>query len=205
VTKERLKSPRARLFVALDLPERVREGLVAWQRGALTDPALRPIAPEALHVTLCFLAYQPERDIERIAAVVRGVEPRPAELRLAQDPVPVPRNRPRLFAVDAEGEGAVALQAELSDRLESERFYRPEKRPFWPHVTVARVKSEKRSSDRRGHQRGRPMRVETPPKVLPAKLLEPFNAVRVTLYRSNLRPTGAEYVSLACLDLPPPG
>jgi hypothetical protein len=30
VTKERLKSPRARLFVALDLPEETREGIVAW-------------------------------------------------------------------------------------------------------------------------------------------------------------------------------
>jgi RNA 2',3'-cyclic 3'-phosphodiesterase len=206
VTKERLKSPRARLFVALDLPERVREGLVAWQRGALTDPALRPIPPEALHVTLCFLAYQPERDIERIAAVVRGVEPRPAELRLTQDSVPVPRSRPRLFAVDAEGEGAVALQAELSDRLESERFYRPEKRPFWSHVTVARVKPEKRTpSERRGRRRGRPMLVEKPPEPLSEELLAPFGAVRVALYQSLLRPTGAEYVSLAELDLPPTG
>jgi 2'-5' RNA ligase len=204
MTKERLKSPRARLFVALDLPERVREALVAWQRQALTDPALRPVAAEALHVTLCFLAYHPERDIERIAEVVLGVGSRPIEIRFDAEPAPVPPNRPRLFAVDAESEGAVALQAALSDRLESERFYRPEKRPFWSHVTVARIKPSKRSaSDRRGRRRGRPMRVETPPGPLPAELLEPFGAVRVTLYRSRLRPSGAEYASLAELDLPP--
>jgi RNA 2',3'-cyclic 3'-phosphodiesterase len=204
MTKERLKSPRARLFVALDLPERVREGLVAWQRQALTDPALRPVAAEALHVTLCFLAYHPERDIGRIAEVVLGVGSRPIEIRFDAEPAPVPPNRPRLFAVDAESEGAVALQAALSDRLESERFYRPEKRPFWSHVTVARIKPSKRSaSDRRGRRRGRPMRVETPPGPLPAELLEPFDAVRVTLYRSRLRPSGAEYASLAELDLPP--
>jgi hypothetical protein len=47
------------------------------------------------------------------------------------------------------------------------------------------------------------MRVETPPKALPAELCEPFGAVRMTLYQSLLRPTGAEYVSLAELDLPP--
>jgi hypothetical protein len=47
------------------------------------------------------------------------------------------------------------------------------------------------------------MRVEAPPGPLPAELLEPFGAVRVTLYRSRLRPSGAEYVSLAELDLPP--
>jgi RNA 2',3'-cyclic 3'-phosphodiesterase len=206
MTKERLKSPRARLFVALDLPLRVREGLVAWQRGALTDPALRPVVAEALHVTLCFLAYQPEREIERIAEVIQGVESRPIEIRFDAEPARVPPNRPRLFAVDAESEGAVAIQAELSDALVAERFYKPEKRDFWPHVTVARIKPSKRSaSDRRGGRRGRPMRVEAPPGSLPGELLEPFGAVRVTLYRSRLRPSGAEYASLAELDLPPAG
>jgi 2'-5' RNA ligase len=202
MAKERLKSPRARLFVALDLPERVREGLVAWQREALTDPALRPVTAQALHVTLCFLAYQAERDIERIAEAMRSVGARPVQARFKEEPVAVPSSRPRLFAVDAQSEGAVALQAELSDQLETEGFYRPEKRPFWPHVTVARIKPSKRSaSDRRGRRRGRPMRVEAPPKALPAELCEPFGTVRVTLYRSLLRPTGAEYVSLAALDL----
>ena len=204
MTKERLKSPRARLFVALDLPEPVREGLVAWQREALTDPALRPVPAEALHVTLCFLAYQAERDIERIAEAMRSVGKRPVVARFKEEPVAVPPRRPRLFAVGAESEGAVALQAELSDRLQAERFYRPEKRPFWPHVTVARIKSSKRSaSDRRGRRRGPPMRVEAPPGALPAELCEPFGAVRMTLYRSRLRPTGAEYTPLAELDLPP--
>ena len=45
------------------------------------------------------------------------------------------------------------------------------------------------------------MAVETPPKPLPAEALEPFEAVRVTLYRSNLRSHGAEYVPLASIDL----
>ena len=204
MTKERLKSPRARLFVALDLPLRVREGLVAWQREALTDPVLRPVAAEALHVTLCFLAYQPEREIERIAEVMRSVGARPVQAQFREEPVAVPPNRPRLFAADAESEAAIGLQAELSDALVAERFYKPEKRDFWPHVTVARIKPSKRSaSDRRGRRRGRPMHVEALPGPLPAKLLEPFGAVRVTLYRSRLRPSGAEYASLAELDLPP--
>jgi len=204
MTKERLKSPRARLFVALDLPEDVRDRLAAWQARSLSDPALRPLRPEALHVTMCFLGYHPERDIERIAAIVLGMEPRAIGGRFKREPVPVPPSRPRLFAVDAESEGAVALQAELSDLLESERFYRPEKRAFWSHLTVARVRPEKGSAGgpRRG-RRGLPARVEAPPQALPAELCEPFGFVRVALYRSNLRPTGAEYVSLAELDLPP--
>jgi 2'-5' RNA ligase len=203
VAKERLKSPRARLFVALDLPGPVRAGLVEWQREALGDPALRPIAPDALHVTLCFLAYQPEREIERIAQLMHGIEQRPVTMRLEADPIAAPRGRPRLFAVDAPSGQAVVLQAELSDRLQAERLYKPEKRPFWSHVTVARVRPERRTpSERRGHRRGRPALVERPPIALPDELLEPFEALRMTLYRSFLRPAGAEYLPLAEHDLP---
>ncbi len=203
MAKERLKSPRARLFVALDLPDPVRAGLVAWQRKALGDPALRMIPPEALHVTLCFLAYQPESAIERIAQVVCGIEPHPVTLRFRREPIAAPRGRPRLFALDAPSDEADALQGELSSRLQAERFYKPEKRPFWSHVTVARVKSEKRTPpERRGRRRGRPTLVSRPPPGLPDELLEPFAAPRVTLYRSLLRPAGAEYAPLAALDLP---
>ena len=47
------------------------------------------------------------------------------------------------------------------------------------------------------------MLVSEPPAALPDELLEPFMATRMTLYRSLLRPTGAEYVPLAALDLSP--
>src|SRR5258705_13848069 len=116
MAKERLKSPRARLFVALDLPDRFRVGLEAWQARALRDPALRPVNPAALHVTLCFLGYHPERTIESVASVVTAVASRPIEIRFEADPVPVPPKRPRLFAVEGQSGAASALQAELEER-----------------------------------------------------------------------------------------
>ena len=199
MAKERLKSPRARLFVALDLPAAVRDGLAAWQEHALTDPALRPVRREALHVTLCFLGYHPERAIDSVASVVTGIAPRRVEIRLEAVPVPVPPRRPRLFAVAGTSPAASELQAELSDRLVAARFYKPEKREFWTHVTVARARSERGPRARGG--RGRPMRVESPPGRLPGELTEPFQASRLALYRSFLRPSGAEYVRLAELNL----
>ena len=194
-----------RLFVALDLPDGVRDGLAAWQAKALTDPAVRPMRPESLHVTLCFLSYHPERAVPRISELVSTVEPRPVEMRFEAEPSPRPKGRPRLYAVDAVSEPAQALQAQLSDALEAERFYEPEKRAFWPHVTVARVRSE-RLPPGRGERRGkgRPRRVTEPPGPLPARLTKPFGAVRMALYRSDLKPQGAEYVSLAGVDLPSP-
>jgi len=199
MVKERLKSPRARLFVALDLPHHLRAGLEAWQARALDDPALRPVNPAALHVTLCFLGYHPERALESLTSEVTAVDARPVEIRFQADPVPVPPKRARLFAVEGESPAASALQAELSERLVAARFYKPEKREFWTHVTVARVRSERGSRGRGG--RGKPMRVESVPEALPPELTQPFEAPRLALYRSYLRPSGAEYVRLAELNL----
>jgi RNA 2',3'-cyclic 3'-phosphodiesterase len=194
VSKERLKSPRVRLFVALDLPDPLREGIVAWGREELRDPSLRAVAPEALHVTLAFLGYVPEREVERLGEIVRGLGAKAPTLRL-EDPVAKPSlRRARLFALPAIAPAATALQRELAQKLVAERLYRPEKRPFWPHVTVARVKSGGRGSRR-------PAAVERPPGVLPKRLLEPALCVRVTLYRSVLQPQGSRYTPLAQVEL----
>jgi 2'-5' RNA ligase len=195
VAKERLKSPRARLFVALDLPEETRKGLVAWGREALADPALRPVAPESLHLTLVFLGYRGEKEIEAIAAAVEeSAAPAPwVELR---DPEQrPPRGRARLYTLPAISPGAEALQAGLEQRLVEQGFYKPEKRPFWPHVTVARVRPETRGSRR-------PSAVSEPPGPLPEELMEPRTSVRMRLYRSVLQPSGARYVPLAQVELP---
>ena len=189
MAKERLKSPRARLFVALDLPERVRATIAAWQRRAIeADPALRAPASETLHVTLCFLGYLSEKRIDEVVELVTGLEARPVGMRFELEPIPLPRRRPRLYAASTPSETAERIAADVSGRLESARLYKREKRPFWPHVTVARVR--------------RNMRVASPPPNLPGELADPFGAVRIALYRSILRPQGAEYVSLTGLDLP---
>jgi 2'-5' RNA ligase len=195
MAKERLKSPRARLFVALDLPGEVRGGIVSWAGRALGDPALRPIPEAALHITLAFLGYLPEKEIPRLAAVLEGCDGDAPEILLA-DPVPIPeRGRPRLFALPAESPQTSALQERVQERLVEARLYEPEKRPFWPHVTVARVRREKRGSSR-------PARVSQPPAPLPRGLRRPFDGVRLTLYRSQLKPQGAEYTPLAQVELP---
>jgi len=194
MTKERLKSPRLRLFVALDLPEAVQGGIVEWGRGELVDPALRPVRRESLHITLAFLGWRPEKDVERIAEVVAGLESPAPTIELG-DPVAKPSlRRARLFALPAASPGTVALQEELEEKLVAARLYKPEKRPFWPHVTVARVKSEGKGSKR-------PQRVSRGPGGLPKALLQPTRLVRVRLYRSELKPTGAEYVPLAQIEL----
>ncbi|HEU4736875.1 MAG TPA: RNA 2',3'-cyclic phosphodiesterase [Solirubrobacterales bacterium] len=194
MSKERLKSPRARLFVALDLPDAMRDGIVAWGREELRDPALRVVAPESLHITLAFLGYLPEREIESLAEVVQALAAPAATIELGAPVARPSLRRPRLFALPATSSGAGVLQAELEEALVVKRLYKPEKRPFWPHVTVARVKSEGRGSRR-------PAVVEKVPGALPKRLLGPALCVRVTLYRSVLQPQGSRYTPLAQVEL----
>jgi RNA 2',3'-cyclic 3'-phosphodiesterase len=175
------------MFVALDLPEDARDELARWRDAILASRSdVRPVRPEALHVTLVFLGWQDESAAERIAEAAFGALPGGPPPRLAAaDVKPVPPRNARLFALDLQDEGgrAAAWQAAISDALEAGGWYRPEKRPFWPHVTLARVK--------RGERR------VPPPPDDPAPPAEPFEAAVVTLYRSTLRPQGAIYEPLA--------
>jgi 2'-5' RNA ligase len=198
VARERSKSPRARLFIALDLPERVRAGIASWGREKLGDQALRPVAPESLHITLAFLGHLAEKEIPRLAEIVESSRG-PAPLIELGDPVPRPeRGRPRLFALPAESPAAIALQAALQEKLVAAELYRPEKRQFWPHVTVARVRREERGSRHSAL-------VSRPPGALPKSLLQSFEAVRIVLYRSQIQPQGAQYTPLAQVELPAGG
>jgi 2'-5' RNA ligase len=177
------------MFVALDLPAGARAELAAW-RDALVEGRsdLRPVAPEALHLTLVFLGWQDEAAAEAIAAAAFRDAPAAPILRAAGIR-PLPPRDPRLFALELEDleARASALQAGVSEALEAGGWYRPEKRPFWPHITLARVKRKER-------------RVAPLPDS-PAPPGEAFSASELTLYRSTLRPQGALYEPLARAEL----
>jgi 2'-5' RNA ligase len=196
VAKERLKSPRARLFIALDLPQDVRSGVVDWQQTALADPALRIVRPEALHITLVFLGYQAEKDRKAIAKAAFATEAEAPAVELQAEPIGVPPGkRPRLIALGANSEETLDLQAGVQERLVAGGFYEPEKRPFWPHLTVARVKPEVPKSRK-------PALITTEPHPLPEHMFRFFRPTRLVLFKSHLRRTGAEYEPMAELELP---
>jgi 2'-5' RNA ligase len=178
----------ARLFVALDLPESVAASLVAWRTPLLRRlDAMRPVAPEALHVTLAFLGWKAEEAVAPLGELVDacttgtgGV----AGLALGE-PLWLPRRRPHVLAVALEDRHGqlTQLQARLVERLATGGWYEPEARPYLPHVTLARS---------RGREGIRVPRDAEPP---PLEALV-FDGVAVTLYRSHLGPGGARYEPL---------
>ena len=182
---EKSRPSKARLFVALELPEATR-GQAA--RILPAHRGLRPAAEQTLHVTLAFLGWTDEGDIGRVGALTgeavagrRAVELVPTGVRA------VPPRHPRLFALDLEDPAGAGgeLQAAVAGALVGAALLEPEKRPFWPHVTLARV--------RRG-------RVAVPAG---GPLPGAFRADRVVVYRSTLRPDGAVYEPQRSFTLEP--
>lgn len=183
----RPEDERIRLFVALDLPAPVVQALLRWRDRALAGVrGIRPLAPEAVHVTLCFLGWRGAGELAAIAdacGVLRGVGV--PELALTE-PVWLPPRRPRVLAVELDDDGGRLAQAQgdLADVLAAGGWYRREKRPYLPHVTVARLSAAPARLRRR----------------LPAPPASRFRASQATLYRSRLLRAGARYEPLAAFE-----
>jgi RNA 2',3'-cyclic 3'-phosphodiesterase len=183
----------------------VREALVRWGAAlAIADPALRPVFADSLHLTLCFLGERPLSDVDPIAAACARVAGDARNSSPATQPalelgpaLQLPRRNPRVMAVRIEDRShrLAHLQAALSDALQALGVYGPERRPFLPHVTVARVRRPQWSGPAPAH-RGRAL-----PRTITAM---PFTAGTITLFESRQAPGRSAYTPLssAFLDAP---
>lgn len=150
---------RVRLLVALDLPDVVRHEVEVWQQKALTDPALRH--NRGLRIVLMFLGHRPQREVIRYLEAIRELcASAPAPLIELGDVVakgPAPE-LPRVFALPVKSPEAEVLQVGLRSVFTNQNLYiyEPRERTFWPHLTVARV----RTAD---HKARRPERFTTYP------------------------------------------
>lgn len=173
----------ARLFVAVDPPEPVRAEIAGWGRGAAAGA--RPVAADALHVTLCFLGVQPAAVVEEVAAVLRSRAAPVGRLALGA-PVWLPRKRPRALAIDVHDEtnDLHELAADVGRGLAETIGWEAEARPFRPHITVARMRAG----------------VVVPGALPPTPALS-FEPESLTVYRSHLGGDGAVYEALARVAL----
>jgi RNA 2',3'-cyclic 3'-phosphodiesterase len=174
-------APTERLFVALDLPAAARAALAEF-RGRADPHVWRPVADEALHVTLAFLGHLPEGSSQPAGTVVRACAGPATDLSLGSA-LPLPPRRPRVLTVEVEDRAGelAALQERLSEALSEAGLYEPERRAFRPHATVARLRA--------GERAPRELGMGAPDPVA-------FDGEAVTLYRSRLSRSGARYEPL---------
>lgn len=171
---------RLRLFLALELPPATLDVLVRW--GAEHLAGGRIVPREHLHVTLAFLGGRPEGELDAIVGALRGaVAAAAGAIRLEPAAWRETRSVGMVVLDDRTGE-ATRLAGRLHASLDELGVYRPEQRPWLPHVTVLRF-------------RERP-RLEPP---LPET--GTFVPSGAAAYLSRLHPSGARYEVLERVSL----
>ena len=134
-----------------------------------------------MHLTLAFLGDVDAERVPDVEAILGGIRWRRADCRFS-GPLFLPTHgRRRVVALELDDPSGTLrkLQAEVSERLATKGLYEPEKRPWLPHVTVARFR-------RPGH-----------PFSLQNVNIGAFGLVRMVLYSSDLKPGGAVHSPLA--------
>lgn len=139
-----------RTFVALNLPAAERSRLHASLEPLRAKSlAVRWVAAEALHLTVKFLgdtesaAVEPVDEVLKIAAERRA----PVTLRIGGLGAFPSLRRANVLWVGVNGDAELAsLQRELEPALSRLGFPR-EQRPFRPHITIGRARSDAKALD----------------------------------------------------------
>jgi 2'-5' RNA ligase len=181
-----------RLFVALEIGPAARECVGHEQRRlaeTMRGSAVRWVKQDQLHITLVFLGdVRDERAARAIDAMHQPLPQAPFQFELGGLGTFPPRGAPRALwiAVKSGAEHVVRVQASIAERF-ADLGFDLERRPFSPHLTLARWR-DSRPSDR--------LRTETatPPPIVRV------DARSVTLFQSRVSSAGSTYTQLAeCL------
>lgn len=176
-----------RLFVALELPSTVRENLAALLSSLrAVSPQTRWARADNLHVTLKFIGEVPEAKLATIHGALGGVR---SDQIVSLDFRGVgffpDEKHPRVFWAGIEASSNLkALAAGVEAAVERAGIPR-EKRPFLPHLTLARFEP--------------PRVAESLRLAIEENAHRDFGTLRTNqfhLIESKLKPSGAEYTTL---------
>lgn len=167
-----------RLFLALDIPDAIKEVLVTFQPKPGAG-RLHPVSREGLHLTLCFIGGA---DIEQVHQAIRPLRTRGFSLQLKG----LGRYRHAkgggvLWAGVKPCEGLLALQRRLSAAL-LQADIPTDTRLFRPHITLARYRAGVAKS-----------RIERFLQQSDWLELGPMRILEFALFSSDTRPEGAVY------------
>jgi RNA 2',3'-cyclic 3'-phosphodiesterase len=140
---------RWRMFVAVDLAPAAATSLAAVLDGLDRLPAARWLERSTWHLTMAFLGDVPISRVARLdrafAEVAAATEPFP--LRVAGGGTFPERGAPRLLWAGVDGDdGALQRLATAVGRAARAAHLRLERRPFTPHLTLARFRNAPRGA-----------------------------------------------------------
>jgi 2'-5' RNA ligase len=191
-----------RLFVAIELPqvwldalqslqERMKDALAADNR--IGEVRVRWVKPEGIHLTLKFIGnIAPER-LEPIKTQLAAAVPEPPgiQLRLGRAGSFADRRAPRVLWAGIETPQLPRL-LQLAESIETwlaAAGVPRERRPFAPHLTLARLPDDVRDEQKR--------RIAEVTRGVEGESVAPFTVDHVSLMRSHIGPGGARYERVA--------
>ncbi|MGB9464184.1 MAG: RNA 2',3'-cyclic phosphodiesterase [Candidatus Acidiferrum sp.] len=182
-----------RLFVALEIPAVVRDNLAAFIKDMrelseqLAEKRVRWVRPENLHVTLKFIGEVADAKLDGIRAALSTVHVEaPLDIRFRGLGFFPDENRPTVLWTGLETPTNLQTLAGDIDRALATQGIAREKRAFVPHLTLARLVQ--------------PFLHEKLRAAIQKNCECEFGSAQACefhLIESKLKPSGAEYTSLA--------
>ena len=178
-----------RIFVAVELPDSIKEGLRQIQRTLQgTGDRTKWVGVSSLHLTLKFLGEISEERLERVFAASREVAEKTASFFIELAGVGAFPNcsSPRVIWVGVrKGKDNLVDLALHLDRVLSEMGFAAEKRKWVPHLTLGRVK-----------ELGKEDRLKKLLLQQKSACVGEIEARQCSVIRSLLTPTGPLYTTL---------
>ena len=181
-----------RAFIAIEIPAEIKKA-IAYQTAGLqttTGRAVRWVSAENTHLTLKFIGELSDASVGLLSQVLQAEcsQFEPFEISVRGIGSFPSRHRPRVIWV---GLDAPPELTRLQTRIEAAAArlgYAPEERPFSPHLTVGRVREQASVEEMN--------KIEAGLAALKVGELGCFTARSVTLFKSDLRPSGPIYTPL---------
>ncbi len=184
-----------RAFIAIPLPDHLLQKLTTLQRQLeqrVPPRSVRWVRAAGIHLTLKFLGDTPTEKLPAIEQALEAVAQHAPACSFTVEGLgcfPNPR-RPRVVWVGLqEPTGRMAALQDAIEEVMTPFGYPPEGRGFTPHLTLGRVHRRTPRSD--------VARVGEVVTSTTVELLAEVPADHFALIRSVLKPTGAEYTTLA--------
>jgi RNA 2',3'-cyclic 3'-phosphodiesterase len=185
-----------RAFLGVSLPLDLCRKVAGFQQELQNSlPTVNWVRPESIHLTLKFLGNMTPPMVERLLAAIEPVRKHQAPLTLQVQGLGVfPDVRhPRILWTGCTGDipSLLTMVTQIEQALEPLGFS-PEEKPYHPHLTLARIRHDSSKVGGRLRQSGL-LEQSQDLGVLPIE--------RITLFRSDLSRSGAEYTPLWAVSL----
>ena len=187
LVKEDKKNFERRLFIAIDIPEFIKDNIYNFTVALLKEERqIKVVSAPNIHITLKFLGNINTGKINKIEKAIKETADTfrrfKYEINGKINAFPSPNNARVVFLEIGNGGRQISeIYNELENNLSMVKI-RKEKRKFFPHITIARIKNKKN--------------IEQLVNNYEMDSVDWLDCLEITLFESRLKPKGAEYTIL---------